>query len=99
VPIVEALIAFIPIKRDNRSSDTVRSADSAIEAIRHGAYDWLLKPVDLQSWTARSASSGSVQHVSAGDVPDDRAGQEAAIDRQARAAHEVGLALSEMGDG
>jgi DNA-binding NtrC family response regulator len=26
----------------------VRSADSAIEAMRHGAYDYLLKPIDLQ---------------------------------------------------
>src|SRR6516225_4583488 len=26
----------------------VRSADSAIEAMRHGAYDYLLKPLDLQ---------------------------------------------------
>jgi two-component system nitrogen regulation response regulator GlnG len=26
----------------------VRSADSAIEAMRHGAYDFLLKPIDLQ---------------------------------------------------
>src|SRR5437899_12017704 len=25
-----------------------RSADSAIEAMRHGAYDYLLKPIDLQ---------------------------------------------------
>jgi two-component system nitrogen regulation response regulator GlnG len=27
----------------------VRSADSAIEAMRHGAYDYLLKPLDLQN--------------------------------------------------
>src|SRR5215813_10662108 len=26
----------------------VRSADSAIEAMRHGAFDYLLKPIDLQ---------------------------------------------------
>src|SRR5260370_13822428 len=26
-----------------------RSADSAIEAMRHGAYDYLLKPIDLQT--------------------------------------------------
>jgi two-component system nitrogen regulation response regulator GlnG len=26
----------------------IRSADSAIEAMRHGAYDYLLKPIDLQ---------------------------------------------------
>src|SRR4051795_10309435 len=26
----------------------VRSADSAIEAMRHGAYDYLLKPLDVQ---------------------------------------------------
>src|SRR3954463_2952807 len=26
-----------------------RSADSAIEAMRHGAYDYLLKPIDLQN--------------------------------------------------
>src|ERR1700748_2282338 len=26
----------------------VRSADSAIEAMKHGAYDYLLKPLDLQ---------------------------------------------------
>src|SRR4029077_10325444 len=26
----------------------VRSADSAIEAMRHGAYDYLLKPIELQ---------------------------------------------------
>src|SRR4029077_11911362 len=25
-----------------------RSADSAIEAMRHGAYDYLVKPIDLQ---------------------------------------------------
>src|SRR5258705_12669508 len=25
-----------------------RSSDSAIEAMRHGAYDYLLKPIDLQ---------------------------------------------------
>jgi hypothetical protein len=30
----------------------VRSAGSAIEAMRHGAYDDLLEPIDLQSWTA-----------------------------------------------
>ena len=30
----------------------VRSADSAIEAMRQGAYDYLLKPLDLQNWTA-----------------------------------------------
>src|SRR5262249_44091340 len=41
---IRALDARIPIVFVTLS----RSADSAIEAMRHGAYDYLLKPIDLQ---------------------------------------------------
>jgi DNA-binding response OmpR family regulator len=37
----------------------VRSADSAIEAVRHGAYDYLLKPLDLQKRTHTANWTGS----------------------------------------
>jgi hypothetical protein len=42
-------------------------------------------------------SSGLVQHVSVGGVPEGQASQESAVNRQARASHEVGLGLSKTG--
>ena len=77
----------------------VRPAGSAIEAMRHGACDDLLKPIDLQRWTARSASSGLVQQIAVGGVPDGRASQESAVNRQTRTGREVGLGLSETSEG
>jgi hypothetical protein len=47
VPLFEALIAFTLPKRDNQSMGMVRSAGSAIDTMRHGAYDDLLEPIDL----------------------------------------------------
>ena len=41
---IRAIDARIPVVFITLS----RSADSAIEAMRHGAYDYLLKPLDLQ---------------------------------------------------
>lgn len=77
----------------------VWSAGSAIEAMRQGARDELLEPIDLQRWTARSPSSVLVQQVAVGGVPDDRASQDSAVNRQTRTGREVGLELSVTGEG
>src|SRR5436305_5863719 len=80
----------------------VRSADSAIEAMRQGAYDYLLKPLDLQKLdrvlgeALKVARSMREPAVCVGTPPDDQPGE--AIVGSCPAVQEVYKAIGRVAD-
>jgi two-component system nitrogen regulation response regulator GlnG len=81
----------------------VRSADSAIEAMRQGAYDYLLKPLDLQKLDRVIGEALKVARlmrqpaVSVGTPPDDEPAGEAIVG-SSRAMQEVYKAIGRVAD-